>query len=402
MSCDCGCNCVAEEAPICGVDEELVDGVCQKVSVTLDFNLDSAIVQLEASTGRQVVRITGTAFTEGINKNSWGLTREGAESVSSQLNGIDLTLLHPEAGPGGFTRNMDGGVEEAVVGEVISASITDSDAWVVKFIADVYRSELFEALESGLWLREGYGVSIGGTGMPETVAEHKDGTVEMWFGADFNLDHLAIVHKPAYEEAKIDSVERIEVAESTETEEATQEFICSKSLPSNYQQVTAMTEDNLDAPEVEDTSAIDELNDLRAELILANATIDEFAAQAAEEAEGERKELVDEATKLGMKGHDDLNTDTLTGLIASWNDAHPPVEEREMKPVEADTSATPAIVEATEEAMVTNFLNGEKVSTPESVYAQVWNVWADQWNGQMNNDDLSAPTYEQAKERRMI
>ena len=44
MSCDCGCNCVAEEAPICGVDEELVDGVCQKVSVTLDFNLDSAIV----------------------------------------------------------------------------------------------------------------------------------------------------------------------------------------------------------------------------------------------------------------------------------------------------------------------------------------------------------------------
>jgi len=386
----------------CPVGEEYIDGECQAVSVTIDLDIDSLSHHVEASTGKAVVRISGVAFHDGINKNGWGLTREGAENTIAQFTGLDLTLLHPEAGPGGFERNMDGGVEEATVGIVNSASlVSEEDGWKVKFIADVHRTELFEALESGLWLRENYGVSIGGTGNPSMISHHDDGRTEMWFDDGFKLDHLAIVHKPAYPEAKIETVERIKIAETEYEEEQTQDFISGMSLSSTQQQVTAMTDDIVNDA-VDETSSAQEMEELRAQLILANAIVDEFHAKEAAAAESSRMELVDEASSLGMKGHEDLNTETLEGLIASWVSAHPEPVETEMKPVEASDVSITDVAPAANEAVVANYLNGEKVTTPESAYAAAWNMWAKNWNGCMTSDDMSAPSYEEAKERRMI
>ena len=126
---------------------------------------------IEAETGRQVVRISGIAFHEGTNKNGWQITRAGADLAVPQMIGADLTLNHLPSESGRFKRNMDGGVTDAVVGIVTEASIVDKigSNWEVRFKADVYRTELFEALESGLWLRSGYGVSIGGSGIPDEV-----------------------------------------------------------------------------------------------------------------------------------------------------------------------------------------------------------------------------------------
>ena len=115
--------------------------------------------------------------------------------------------MYPKAKNVGFERNTDGGVNEANVGVVTEASmnyIGDED-YEVKYVAHVNRSELFEALESGLWLKADYGVSIGGYGIP--ISANEKGMV---FDMDFTFDHLAIVHKPAYNRATIDSAIKIE------------------------------------------------------------------------------------------------------------------------------------------------------------------------------------------------
>ena len=59
--------------------------------------------------------------------------------------------------------------------------------YIVRYAAHVVRTELFEALESGLWLRAGYGVSIGGSGVP--VKADDDGLV---FGEDFTFIMLPL------------------------------------------------------------------------------------------------------------------------------------------------------------------------------------------------------------------
>jgi len=380
----------------CKEGYEEKDGMCVKVSVELDLEIEEAESILEATTGRTVIRIKGIAFHEGVNKNRWSLTRAGAENVVDNFVGTDLTLLHPKTNEvgSGFSRNMDGGVEEAIVGYVTSAHMDeDDDGWLVRFEADVVRTELFEALESGLWLREGYGVSIGGTGKPEVVKSSEDGKNIMVFGTQFNIDHLAIVHKPAYPKARITEVERVK---------QTAGFIGSTSTSSGRQTVTIMTDDI--EIEASDNSALHaEMEDLKAQLILANATVDEFHAREAAAAEEERISLVEKATELGMKGHEELTTETLEGLIASWEAAHPEPTPVEMKPVEASTD-----VEATEApqansgAVVANYLNGEKVETPEAIYEVAYNLWADQWNSHMKDDDMRALTFGELKDRRMI
>lgn len=380
----------------CKEGYEKKDGMCVKVSVELDLEIEEAESILEATTGKTIIRIKGIAFHEGINKNRWSLTRAGAENVVDNFVGTDLTLLHPKTNEvgSGFTRNMNGGVEEAIVGYVTSAYMDeDDDGWLVRFEADVVRTELFEALESGLWLRKGYGVSIGGTGKPEVVKSSEDGKNIMVFGTQFNIDHLAIVHKPAYPKARITEVERVK---------QTAGFIGSTSTSSGRQTVTIMTDD-IEIEASDNTSLLAEMEDLKAQLILANATVDEFHAREAAAAEEERISLVEKATELGMKGHEELTTETLEGLIASWEASHPEPTPVEMKPVEASTD-----VEATEVprensgAVVANYLNGDKVETPEAIYEVAYNLWADQWNSHMKDDDMRALTFGELKDRRMI
>ena len=380
----------------CPPGKKMKDGKCVKVSVTLDLEIDEAESVLEASTGETIIRIKGIAFHEGVNKNRWSLTRAGAQNVVDNFVGTDLTLLHPKTNSrgSGFSRNMDGGVEEAIVGYVTSASMDeDDDGWLVRFEANVVRTELFEALGSGLWLREGYGVSIGGTGKPEVIKSSEEGHKIMVFGSEFNIDHLAIVHKPAYPKAKITDVERINKTEG---------FISSTSVRSGYQQVTIMTEDTIEIEANDNSALLAEMEAMRAELILANATIDEHNAIAAAAMEAERMALVTKASELGMKGHDELTTETLKGLIASWEAAHPEPTPVEMAPVEASTSHVEDAPIAHSGAVVANYLNGEMVKTPEAIYAKAYNMWVSNWNGSMAGEDIRAPSYEEAKERRMI
>jgi len=381
-------------APNCKEGYEEKDGECVPIAVTCSVSLESVETRIEASTGKTVIEITGVAFHEGFNANNWKLTRQGAEHTVAQMMGADLTLNHPEATHGGFSRNMDGGVDEAIVGFITDAFVAygeDPDKWDVRFKATVAREELFSALESGLWLREDYGVSIGGTGIPSETIEGEEGEFYFAFDTDFTFDHLAIVHNPAYERAKIETVERIEI-------ESTDEFKYQPTPAQDNSEESSMseTEDNT----IETASNDDEIESLKAEKILLEATIAEF--KAAEEAikEQTRMDLVDSASELGMKGHEDLSTDTLKGLISSWEEAHPEQDEVVMQPVEAkiEDLGNPETPEQ-DEAIVANWLNKSKMETPETVYAKAYNTWVSAWNGTLSGgeDRFRASTYEQLR-----
>ena len=141
---------------------------------------------------------------------------------------------------------------------------------------------------------------------------------------------------------------------------------------------------------------------MKADLILAQATIAEYKAIAAKKIEDTRLSLVTQATELGLKGHEDLSSVTIENLIASWEASKPVVEVEEMKPATpAVASESPAPVEST--AVVANYLNGKIIETPESVYERAFNAWASAWNKTLSgvessNDRFKAPKYEEIKE----
>lgn len=157
-----------------------------------------------------------------------------------------------------------------------------------------------------------------------------------------------------------------------------------------------MSDEHID----EQNAQASEMEALQAELVLARAELEEMRAMEAAKAEESRLSLVEAATELGMKGHEDLSSETLESIIASWKESHPePVVD--MKPAEpAVASETPAPSAPTAEKVVANYLNGKMVETPESLYSQAWNAWASAWNktlsGAENNDDrIRAPKFEQ-------
>ena len=379
----------ANEDCVCGIGEELVNGSCQKIAVTLDVEINEMSAIVEASTGKTIIEISGVAFHEGMNKNNWELTKEGAYKVVEQMKGSDLTLNHPQPNPhgAGFERNMDGGVDEANVGYITEANVVEleSGKWEVHYKAHVVRSELFSPLEAGMWSREDYGVSIGGSGVPISATD--DGIV---FGEDFTFDHLAIVHRPAYPRATIDDVKRVEVKEIEAT-------IISHSVSDKEQELRGITM-------TEEESTVDyeaEIEALKADLVMANSRVTEF--EAAEEAriEETRMSLVMKASEMGMSGHDDLKAETLETLIASWEASHPVETPVEMKPVEEVASEAPVIAsESKSTSVVANYLNGKLVETDEDLYGRAWNAWAKAWNGTLAGDesDMKAPLYSEIKE----
>jgi len=345
--------------------------MCVRVAVTLDLDVEEIDTVLEASTGKTVMRIKGIAFTEGINKNFWGIRPSLAKRLADEMVGADVTLNHPKAEMGRFKRNMDGGVDEAVVGEVTEASYHKRESgYVVRYVAEVYRPELFSALESGLWLRPEYGVSIGGTGVPTEVieAEQEGQRPTMWFADEFNFDHLAIVHKPAYPEANIEVVEKVEASEifKYHTESST---VQSK--------VTKMS----DEQEVIDTQ-VNEIEALKADLVLKEARIAEFMAAEEARVEESRLALVKKASDLGLAGHEDFSSETLEKVIASWEASRPAPVEEPVVEMEAATPAASEPVEASEESepVVANWLNGTKVESPRSLYGRAYNAWVAAYN----------------------
>ncbi len=386
-------SCKAEAAyDSCPPGEKMVDGKCKVVSVTLDLDIDESKAVVVAETGKTVIEISGIAFHEGMNKNKWSLTPQGAKAVVEQMSGADLTLLHPKADENGagFTRNMDGGMEEAVVGYIVGANFfTTDNGYEVRYVAHVTREELFGTFDEGLWMRDGYGVSIGGSGVP--VEADENGLI---FGEDFTFDHLALVRKPAYERANVEKATKKQVKLPSIAEE---ESIISQSVSEeNQPTVIAMTEE---------TNEIDyeaEMESLKADLVLATSRIAEYEAVEAQRVEDERMALVEKATELGMSGHDDLKSETLETLIASWESSHPEPSPVEMTPVESVEKPVEASAVASEEIpTVANYLNGRMVSNDERIYAKAWNAWASAWNQTLATDEkarMHAISYESKKE----
>lgn len=395
----------------CGVGEVMRNGRCERVAITLDVDIkvDEAIV--EAETGRQVVRISGVAFHQGVNKNGWELTRKGADLAASQMVGGDLTLNHPKSEMGRFRRNMDGGVDEAVVGIVREATVHDlsGSAWEVRFKADVFRSELFEALESGLWLRQGYGVSIGGTGIPDEMVEAADGKTIMRFETDFEFDHLAIVHRPAYPGATIETVQRVNLQKSEEAfnrqTDSSQNIATERTPMSDEQIIMEASEEVVEAT----PDYLAEIESLKASLAESQAQLNAIKAEEEAKAEEARLALVHKATEMGIAGIDALPSETLESIIASF-EAKVVVEEPAEEVVEMTPVASNMGVEASEkpvaenEAVVANYLNRKLLKTPETLYAKAWNAWAKGWNQTLGaaEDNMRAPTFAEAKENNLI
>jgi hypothetical protein len=333
-----------------------------------------------------------------MNKNKWSLTPEGALSVTRQMEGADLTLFHPQADESGsgFSRNTDGDLEEAVVGRIIGASFfTTQEGYEVRYVAHVTREELFDTFDDGLWMQDGYGVSIGGSGVPIEASE--DGIV---FSEDFTFDHLALVAKPAYERASVEKAEYkiVEKEEKLPTASSEVMFIGHSISGHNQPTVIAMTEDTV-------TNEIDyeaEMESLKADLVMATSRIAEYETVESDRIESERTTLVEKATEIGMSGHEDLKTETLETLIASWEEAHPEPTPVEMTPVESVEKPVEEIVEASNDTpMVENFLNGRLVKNDEKIYAKAWNAWASAWNQTLATDEkqrMRAVGYDELKE----
>ena len=397
---------VDESRPSCAPGEEYKDGKCQAISVIVELDVDEARSIVEASTGKTIIEITGIAFHEGMNKNKWSISRAGVENVVNQMIGADLTLHHPKPTGHGFARNMDGGVEEAVVGTIKEAWVEEVEAgWNVRYIAHVVRAELFDALESGLWTRGDFGVSIGGYGVPD--AQTEDGVV---FGSDFTFDHLAIVYRPAYTRANIEEVRKIEVA--VEEEDVLEDNVqkADEILTLKYQTV-AKADCRKEANEMSEETQIETNNDesealvaeieaLKASMVLREATISEFKAQEDARAEEDRLTLVNKATEMGLKGHEEFGVETLNTMIASWESSRPTFEAA--VPATSEPTET---VEASEQpkAVVANYLNGALVESEENLYSRCYNSWASAWNRTLSglevSDGMKAGTYEEVKEQ---
>ena len=379
----------------CKPGYEKKDGKCVKVAVTLEIDIEEVEAKVIAETGKTVYEIRGIAFHQGMNKNKWSLTPAGAKSVVDQMQGADLTLMHPKANEhgAGFTRSTEG-IEESNVGYIVSATfLTTNAGYDVRYVAHVTQEELFASLEDGLWQQDDYGVSIGGSGIP--VSADEDGLV---FGEDFTFDHLALVRRPAYERANIETVERKELEEAPMISSENEQNIISHSIPAENIEpmVIAMTEEET---MIENTEAMEAI---QAELVLANSRIAEYEAEAAARVEAERMTLVEKASELGMSGHEDLSTPTLETLIASWEAAHPEPAPVEMAPVESVEKPVEASMPGEEEKpMVSNYLNGRLVTNDEKIYSKAWNAWASAWNKTLAADErsrMTAPSYENMKE----
>jgi len=215
---------------------------------------------------------------------------------------------------------------------------------------------------------------------------------------------MAIVHKPAYSRANIETVRKVLIAGGEMKATKTDATFIGHSIPAvaNEPEGTAMSDDNITEPDSLPDSHREEMESIKADLILSQATVQEYEDAENARVEEGRQNLVDEATGLGMHGHDDLSTDTLTTLIASWREAHPEPEPVELKPVEESSTVVEAS-ESTSESrpVVANFLNGVLVESDEEIYERCWNSWAKAWNGTLAHEEKStmrAPLYQDAKE----
>jgi len=392
----------SDQESVINMDSQIVleEVKVNPIKIEFDLTIEEAKMNVSAITGKQVVIISGIAFHEGPNKNNWEISRKGADFISKQMMNADVTLNHPEPDAFGFSRNMNGEVEEAVVGLVSSTIIEDfaDSTWNVRYTAEIRRPELFEALESGLWLRSDYGVSIGGSGIPDSETE--DGV--LIFGSDFDFDHLAIVHRPAYERANIEEAVRVKVndlppATASETEIDTGLKYQPTSCEVQGEIVVAMTEEEIIEDEADNSLQLKaEIDEMKAQLILANGKVAEFEEKEAAVAEADRQQLVEKASGFGLTGHEELPSGVIASLIDSWEAAHPTPEVVEMRPV-ASVESDFVKTDDAPQKVVSNWINGEHITTEETTYEHYFNLWANAWNKHSSGVE-KAQQYNEVKE----
>ena len=188
--------------------------------------------------GDDHVYVEGTAFHDGLNKNAWGLTEQGARAIADSLVGCDHTASHPALRQAGdaarYDRPVHGG-QGAPIGEVVSTEVVTADeamlrdgGYTVKYISEIKDETAKQRYRNGLLTGDGYGVSVGIYGNPdaavcsvctdqmaecdhdrfdEVVRDDADGDGEpetqiagpLYDEAE--SDHLASVYLPAYDDA---------------------------------------------------------------------------------------------------------------------------------------------------------------------------------------------------------
>ncbi len=151
-----------------------------------------------------------------------------------------------------------------------------------------------------------------------------------------------------------------------------------------------------DEQEVIDTQ-VNEIEALKADLVLKEARIAEFMAAEEARVEESRLALVKKASDLGLAGHEDFSSETLEKVIASWEASRPAPVEEPVVEMEAATPAASEPVEASEkesEPVVANYLNGRKIESPVSLYARAYNAWVRAYNDAYSGVH-SAKTYEE-------
>jgi hypothetical protein len=183
------------------------------------------------------VIIEGTMYHDGLNRNYWGLTQEGAQKIADSLKGRDFTASHPFIRNGVYDRAIAGGqgmpvgtVIETDVTTVDSASALDGGQYTATYKVAVEEPAFASRYQRGTYTQEGYGVSIGIYGNPksatcsacgeqmstddcshsrgETVEASDDGEEKVAgpLYDDGISDHLAAVYMPAYPDADDTSV----------------------------------------------------------------------------------------------------------------------------------------------------------------------------------------------------
>ena len=149
----------------------------------------------------------------------------------------------------------------------------------------------------------------------------------------------------------------------------------------------------------ESEALVAEIEALKASMVLQEATIAEFKAAEDARAEEERMNLVQKASEMGLKGHEEFSSETLNTMIASWESSRPTFEAA--VPATSEPTTT---VEASEEpkAVVANYLNGTLVESDETLYARAYNAWASAWNRTLSGlevaEGMKAEPYEKVKE----
>ena len=173
------------------------------------------------------VFLTGSMYHDGLNKNAWGLTEQGAREIADGLVGCDHVAAHPQLRGTQYDRAVFDG-QGMPIGRVIDTGVTTAEQAMLdggEYIA-TYTSEILDPVykaryQAGLFDTTGYAVSVGIYGNPEEatcsvcrddmagcdhdrfdeVEQDGDTQVAGPLYDDGVSDHLASVYLPAYEGA---------------------------------------------------------------------------------------------------------------------------------------------------------------------------------------------------------